>query len=112
MLTEIIRKPTKSDENMMKLSDDVLTWAKRNEVQRAQVAVINSVVHEVKNFDAILQKDEGKQRQTKLAIHVKQPVIRRCKYCNQVHKPRRCLAYGKRYENCKKMNNFKVVCRI
>ena len=42
-------------------SENVLTWAKIVELQRAQVAEINSL-YEVKNFDAILQKDEGKQR--------------------------------------------------
>ena len=54
MLTEIIRELTESDDNMMILSEDVLTWAERIEIQRAQVAVINSL-HDVKNFYAILQ---------------------------------------------------------
>ena len=56
MLTEIIRELTECDENMMIPSDGVLTMAKRNEAQIAQIAVINSL-HEVKNFDIILQKD-------------------------------------------------------
>ena len=85
MLTEIIREPNKNDESTMIPSECVLTWAKRVEAQRAQEAVINGL-HEVKNFDMIQQKDEGKQRQTKLATPVKQPIRRICKYCSQVHK--------------------------
>ena len=67
-------------------TEHVLTWANRIEVQWAQVAVIKSL-HEEKNSDAILQKDEGKQRETELATSVKTPA-RRCKYFIQVHKPR------------------------
>ena len=62
MLTEIIRELTKSDENMIILDECVLTWAKRAEAQKAQVVVINSL-HELKNFDAILQMDKGRERQ-------------------------------------------------
>ena len=77
MLTEIIRQLTKSDENMIIPSEHVLTSVKRAEAQRDQTAVFNSS-HKVKNFDTILQKDEGKWRQTKPATPVKQPVRRRC----------------------------------
>ena len=70
MLMEIIRKLTKGDENIVKLSEHLLTWAKRVEVQRAQAAVINCS-HKLKNFDAILQMDKGKQRETKPATPVK-----------------------------------------
>ena len=63
-------------------SECVLTWTKRIEAQRVQAAVIKSLL-ELKNFDAILQKDEGKQRETKLAPPVEIPT-RRCKYCGQV----------------------------
>ena len=49
MLTEIMRGPTKSDENAIILIEYVLTWAKRVEVQRAQTAVINSM-QELKNI--------------------------------------------------------------
>ena len=62
MLTEIIRECTKTDEDIIILSELVLTWAKRVEAPRAEVAVINSL-HELKNFDAILQMDKGKQRE-------------------------------------------------
>ena len=101
MLTEIIREFTESDENVIIPSEHVLTWAKRVEVHRAQAAVINSL-HELKNFDAILILDNGKQRERKSAIPVKMSASRRCKYCGQVHKPRQCPAYGMKCENATK----------
>ena len=110
MLTEIIIVLTKSYENMMIPTEHVLTLAKRIEAQRAQAAAISSL-HEVENFDAMLQKDEGKQKLTKLVTPVKQPVRRRCKYYSQVHKLRQCPASGKRCENCKNINHFLEVCR-
>ena len=70
---------------MMIPSDHVLTWATRIEAQSAPVAVINSF-HGVKNFDAVLQNNEGKQRETKHSTPLKMPARRRCKYCSQVHK--------------------------
>ena len=86
MLTEIIREHAKSNENTMIPSECVFTWAKGTEVQRAHTAVINSLC-DVKNFDAILQKDEYKHRETKPGIPVKMPTGRG-KYCGQVHKLR------------------------
>ena len=93
MIAEIIRGLTKNDGNVIIPSGHVLTWAKRVEWQRPQAAVINSL-HELKNFDNILQID--KQRETKSATHVKTSTRRRCKYCGQVHKPRWCPGYGKK----------------
>ena len=43
MLVEIIRELAKCDENMTILSEHVLTWAKRIEVQRSQTVVISSL---------------------------------------------------------------------
>ena len=56
LLAKIIRELTKCDETMTIPSELVLTWAKRIESQRAQMAVI-SILHEIKNFDAIMHKD-------------------------------------------------------
>ena len=64
MLAKIIRELTKSDENMMIACEWVLVWAKRIKAWRAQVALINSL-SKVKIFDAIWQKDEGKQTRDK-----------------------------------------------
>ena len=77
MLTEIIMELTKSDENMIP-TECMLTWEKGIEALRAQVAVINSL-HEVRSFNTILlQKDEYKQRETKLATPVKMSARRKC----------------------------------
>ena len=43
------------------MSKHVSNWAKRVQVLRTQAAVINSL-HVLKNFDAILKMDKGKQR--------------------------------------------------
>ena len=94
---------------MIILSEHVFTFAKRIKVQRAQLVVINSL-HEVKNFEAILQMQKVKQGETKLVIPVKMHTIRRCKYCSQVHKPRQSPVYEK-CEQHDKVNHFKEVCR-
>ena len=56
ILVEIIRELMKCEENITIHSENVLTCAKRVEAQRAKTAVISSL-HEVKNFDAIVQRD-------------------------------------------------------
>ena len=61
MLTEIIRELTEGEENMITPSQCVLTWTKRVEVNRAQETVINSL-HELKNFDALLNGQRHKER--------------------------------------------------
>ena len=106
----IIRDLIKSNENTMMPREWALVWAKRIEAQRAQLAVINGL-SEVKNFDIIWQKDDGKHIETKLAKPLKMPTGRRCKYCGISHKPRQCPAYGKKCERCYKMNHFKEMNR-
>ena len=49
MLAETIRELPKYDENMTILSEHVITWAKRNEAQRAQMEVFRSL-HEIKKI--------------------------------------------------------------
>ena len=34
-----------------------------------------------------------------------------CKYCSQVHPPRKCPAYGKKCKKCNGMNHFANVCQ-
>ena len=79
-------------------------------MQRTQAAVINSL-HELKNFDAILKMDKGKQREAESATPVKMPARRRCKYWGHIQKPRQCPAYWKKCEKCNKINHFTEVCR-
>ena len=56
MLVEIVRELTECDENTYIHSENMLTWAKRVEAQRAQTVVISSL-YETKSLDAIVQKD-------------------------------------------------------
>ena len=56
MLAEIIRELTKCDENTNTHSENVLTWAKRVETQRAQTALISNL-HKIKSIDATVQND-------------------------------------------------------
>ena len=65
--------------------DMLLTWAKRIEAQRVQMAVIGSL-HENKNFDTIMCKD-GEHRETRPTT-VTTSTRRICKYCGQAHKLR------------------------
>ena len=60
MLDEVIRKLTAKDNNEKTTSEDVLVWAKRNEVQRAQAAILNDIT-ESQKFDKVKlgQKPNG-----------------------------------------------------
>ena len=63
MLGEIIRELTKTDENMLVTSEQVLVLAKRIEAQRAWAEVINSL-GEVDDFDKIYAKKQTKWNET------------------------------------------------
>ena len=78
MLVETIRDLTKSDENMMIPSEQILVLAKRIDAQRAQAAVINSL-SEVNNMMTSIWRQ-------KLATSVEMPARRRLKYCSMSHK--------------------------
>ena len=43
--------------------------------------------------------------------HAKAPTKKSCSYCGSSHPPSQCLAYGKKYVDCGKINHFKEVCR-
>ena len=98
IIADIIRGLTKYEENANIHSENVLTWAKREEAQRAQTAVINRL-HEAKNFDTIVQTDIFSTR-------------KRCKYCRYKHKSRQCPAYGKRCDKLGKLNHFKLSAEV
>ena len=52
MLVEIIREFTKNEESKDVTSEQVLAWAKRVKVQKAQSVIINNL-NETKDFDKI-----------------------------------------------------------
>ena len=112
MLGEIIWELTKIKENGTIMSENVLTWAKRVKVQRAQSAVMNSLP-KTKEFDKIkvskmhtrtIPEDTCRQRcpqnrhvdSVVAAIH---------------HPPRQCLTYEKTCTECSKIGHFRAVCR-
>ena len=55
MFTEIIMELTKAEESVDVTSEQILGWAKRAEVQRAQSAIMDSLT-ETKMFDKIDSK--------------------------------------------------------
>ena len=67
LLAEIIRELIKCEENITIHSENVLTWAKRVEVQRAQAVVISSL-HE-KTFAQSYKKMLSTQTKDPQQIH-------------------------------------------
>ena len=81
ILAKIISELTKAEESANVTSEQVLPWAKRVEVQRAQSAVITSL-SEIKELDKIQTVgDEQKQNGRKLHTPVKTTMKQNCKYC-------------------------------
>ena len=109
MLDEIIRELTAKDNNEQMTSNDVLVWAKRIEVQRAQAVIINDITESQKfNKDKLAQKSKTKwDMETTHPMYHKWP----CRYCGRNHVPRQCPAYGKKCARYGKMGHFKKVCR-
>ena len=52
MLDEVIRELTTKNVNQQMTTEDMLTWAKRVEVQRAQVAILTDITNSQK-FDKV-----------------------------------------------------------
>ena len=110
MLGEIIQELTKIHENEEITSENVLSWAKRVEVQRAQSAIMNSLT-DIKEFNKLkvvknMHKDSPR-RPTQTKILAKQM----CKYCGNSHPQRQCLACEKRCTECSTIGHFRVVFR-
>ena len=97
-------------ENTEITSENVLSWAKGVEAQKAQSAIMNSLT-EVKEFYKLkIVKNTYKDstgRSTLTKTHAKYM----CRYCWSSHPPRQCLAYGKRCTEFSKIGHFRAVCR-
>ena len=109
MLDKVIRELTTKNNNDQTTSKDVLVWAKRIEVQRAQAAILSDISQSQK-FDKVKMVQKPKTRQdieTTCQAYHKWP----CKYCGGSYAPRQCPAYGKTCTGCGKMGHFKKVCR-
>ena len=84
MLGEIIRELTKVKVNNTINSETVLLWAKRVEVQRAQVAVMSSIT-ERKEFDRIKASKRSHKDAPKKTTQAKVPMRQLCGYCGSMH---------------------------
>ena len=80
MLGEIIQELTKVKENGIIMSENVLAWAIRVEVQRAQSAVINSLT-EAKEFDKIKVLKNAHKDNPRRHMLTKMPMKQTCRYC-------------------------------
>ena len=108
MLEEIIKElmATKSNDHLT--SGGLLAWAKRVEMQRAQVVILNTLT-ESKQFDKI--KISKKPKDDKARAPAKwttqwQP----CRYCGGTHQPMQFPVYGKTCTECGKVGHFRKVC--
>ena len=109
MLDEIIRELTSRINSEQMTSKDVLMWAKRVEVQRAQASILNDIT-ETKTFDKIKNAPEATNtwvREPNTATHQR----RLCRYCGGGHAPRQCPALWQMYTTCGKIGHFSKVCR-
>ena len=89
-------------------SGGVLAWAKRVEVQRAQTALLNTLM-ESKQFGK-MKVSKGTREDTARAPVGWMAQQQLCQYCGGVHQLRQCPAYGKMCVGHGKMRHFKKVC--
>ena len=101
----------KLDKNDNMTSEQFLVWARRDEAQKEQSAILENL-NKTKDFDKIFARNRL-QRQNKMQPWEKtrMPTRQRCKYCGFIHMLRKCLAYGKMCAVCGKINYYKELCR-
>ena len=95
MLGEIIQELSKIHENEEITSRNVLSWAKRVKVQRAQSAIMNGLT-EAKEFDKLKLVKKTHKDSPRRPTQTKTPTKQMYRYCGSSHSPRQCPAYGKR----------------
>ena len=88
MSMEIIKELTKVDENEIVASEQVMTWARRVEAQKARSAILENL-QETKDFDRIFTRNRAKtQDRMQLQEQTQMPARQRCRYCGSIHPPR------------------------
>ena len=92
------------------MSENVLAWAKRVKVQTGQSAVMSSIT-ERKEFDKNQNIEEHVQRQPQKKHTEKNTHEADMQVLWKQPSPRQCLAYGMTCMECKKIGQFKAVCR-
>ena len=110
MLEEIIKELTTARNNDHVTSGGVLAWAKRVEVQRAQVAVLSTVT-ESRQFDKIKVSRKVRERNTTMLMQQSNTSWQPCRYCGGTHPPRQCPVYDKMCTVCNKIGHFHRVCQ-
>ena len=103
MLKEIIKELTTAKNYYCITSRGVLAWAKRVEMQRAQVALLNILI-ESRQFDKIKISRKIKESKTKILMHQSSTPQQPCRYCGGTHPPGQCPAYGKTYMSATKLD--------
>ena len=109
MVEEIIKELTTARNDEHITSGGVLAWAKRVEVQRAQVAVLSTIT-ESRQYDKIKLSRKVRKSKTKTPMQQNSTSQQPCRYCGRIHLPRQCPAYGKTCMECNKIGHFCIVC--
>ena len=84
MLEEIIRELTKAKGNVTITSENVLTWDKRVEAQRAQSAVMSTIT-EMNEFDKMKVAKYTHKNTAKRIIQTRTPTMQTCRCCGSTH---------------------------
>ena len=108
MLEEIIKELTITRDDDWITSESVLAWAKRVEAQRAQAAVLNTIM-EMRQFnkEKVVKKPREDSTRCLLDLTAQWHL---CRCCGRIHMLRQCPAYGKTCVGCGKTGHFKKVC--
>ena len=99
MMTEIIREQSTIQKTNEITSEQVLSWAIKVEVQRAQKLLTEATIDN-KEFNAIKKHEKKKNDRDRKEMH------NNCKYCGSTHKPSRCSAYGRSCSRCRRVNHL------
>ena len=107
ILAEIMTELTKAEESTDVTSEQVLVWAKKVGVQRAQSTII-TCLSKTKEFEKIKTIKMGQRHNLrKLQTCAKTPIKQSCGYCGDSYPPKQCLAYGKKCVECGKVSFFR-----
>ena len=109
MLEEIIKELTITRDDDQITSKSVLAWAKRVNAQRAQAAVLNTIM-ELRQFDKVKVVKKPREDSTRHPLDL-MAQWHPCRYCGRIHMLRQCPAYGKMCVGCGKTRHFKKVCQ-
>ena len=105
MIGVIIKKLTTIKRNDTIKSEIIWTWAKSVEAQRAQVALMKTIM-ESKEFHKIRIAKSACKVSPRRSSQSSMPSKQMCRYCSSIHPPRQCPAYGKTCVECNKTGHL------